>query len=120
MFILTRNQMARLAAYSRQQFTDKACRILRDRQPAAAALDIAELQRLVERGFEKATRYQFVDEDEVLDLLELFVLHGVDMDEDPQRPWLGEILGVTVNPPRLRLRQLHWIIRHKAEAVSPA
>jgi hypothetical protein len=93
MLSISRVQMRQLGAVSRDRFIRRMAVHLRSKFKArAAAIPDDRLRAQIEQGMAEAKGHGVVYEDDIRRYLELLVIYGTPLDQQPQAPWLADIL----------------------------
>ena len=93
MLSISRIQMRQLGAVSRDRFIRRMAIHLRSKFKARAAeIPDDRLRMQIEQGMAEAKGHGVVYEDDIRRYLEFLVIYGSPLDQQPQAPWLADIL----------------------------
>ena len=118
MLTIRNEQMAVFRAYATQNFADQMVVHLRKCFPHdCEMLGEAQVRRVIDLGIKRARANEFHSTREVCRYISLMIILGSYFDEDPQLPWVAQILQQPA-PPSVRMDQLYREVSSYLERIS--
>ena len=113
MLRIRNEQMMIFEAERRRLFEERAVRYLRE-LPSASGEPEAALRRVVGGAWDKGERHGLRNEHDVLQLVGICHIFGVDFDAHPDRPWAREVLDHPRMSAASKMRVLWARLREEA------
>jgi hypothetical protein len=96
--IIRSKQLETLAKYSRQRFDDAVAGYLRSNHPHEhVSQDASELARFIKEGVDKGASYGITREMDVIRLLEVLLVTGMDFEASDSLRWVADYLREPVD-----------------------